>query len=121
MAATYKAQIRARWDWERIVKATYDDAFGLGGNDNHACAEGCDSDGHVGSAYLGSVMANAPSGKYYMPWTTNQTADDVDRDSRWYAALDEVAVRFSGWIESGEGDPTDLYFMRYWPTPKRND
>jgi len=34
---------------------------------------------------------------------------------RWHTALDRAADKFGGWIESGEGDPTDLYFCRYWP------
>ncbi len=123
MAATYKSQIMHRWDWKAIVRHTEVDAidhiasaFACG-----PCVEGCDDDGHVGSCYLGSVMSIYPSGKFYMPWTTNQTAKDVERDSAFGEALDAVASANGGWVESGEGDPTDLYFCRYWPTLERND
>jgi len=119
MARTYKSQIMS-WDWSGIVTATQTDVVEhIASSDG--CGEGCDGDGHVGSYYLGTVFALTPSGKFYMPWTTNQTADDVERDSRWYEALEQVATKHEGWTESGEGDPTDMYFMRYWPTPERND
>jgi hypothetical protein len=115
MARTYRAQIMG-WDWSGIVTATQ-----IASKGDRFCSEGCDDGGHVGSYYLGSVLSLTPSGKFYMPWTTNQTADDVERDARWYAALEAVATKMGGWIENGEGDPTDLYFLRYWPTPERND
>jgi hypothetical protein len=110
MARTYGTQIRS-WDWPGIITHTKEQAR-LHGDDG--CTDGCDSAGHVGECYLGSVMSLAPSGKFYTAWTTNQTSDDVDKDSRWYAALDKVAEKSQGWIESGEGDPTDLYFCSYW-------
>jgi hypothetical protein len=126
MAITYKARIMA-WAWDAIVSETRFDAVAhvnaLTDNPPHddRCVDGCDGGGHVGCYYLGSVMSLAPSGKFYTFWTTNQTARDVERDGAWYAALDAVANKYEGWIEAGEGDPTDLYFCRYWPTPERND
>jgi hypothetical protein len=121
MARTYKSQI-LHWNWPGIVSETrldavvHKDSFIIDLNgESELCSEGCDGEGHVGSSYLGSVMQLTPSGKFYVPWTTNQTADDVERDGRWYAALEDVATKMGGWIENGEGDPTDLYFMRYWP------
>ena len=126
MARTYKSRIMG-WDWDGIVSDTRLDAVAhvnaltdYPSNDER-CGEGCGDDGHVGSYYLGTVMALTPSGKFYMPWTTNQTADDVERDQRWFEALEAVASKHGGYVESGDGDPTDLYFIRYWPTPERND
>lgn len=118
MARTYYSTILT-WDWDVMVRLTRQHANEhveprFASNGASVCDESCDEEGHVGSCYLGSVMALTPSGKFYMPWTTNQTARDVDRDSRWYAALDKAATKYDGWIESGEGDPTDLYFCRYW-------
>jgi len=118
MAATYYAQIR-KWPWPKLVddtlRAAENHALDIRDGNPPECMEGCDKNGHIGSSYLGSVMSIYPSGKFWMPWTTNQTADDEDRDSRWHTALDRAADKFGGWIESGEGDPTDLYFCRYWP------
>jgi hypothetical protein len=112
MARTYYTQILS-WDWEQIVVLSGLNAAG------HTYTEpclndGCDKDGHTGAAYLGSVMALTPSGKFYMPWTTNQTNDDVDRDSRWFEALEKAATKYGGYVEHGDGDPTDLFFYRYW-------
>lgn len=113
MARTYKAQILS-WDWNGIVLATKRDADTHQYNKlDQECVEGCDALGHVGFLYLGSVMSLAPSGKYWTFWTRNQTADDMRRDTSWFMALEQVASRYDGWIESGEGDPTDLYFKRY--------
>jgi hypothetical protein len=127
MARTYKQQILS-WGWPEAVLGTRADALSHGSDpepnariaEYPDCTDGCDADGHVGCYYLGSVMSLTPSGKFYTFWTTNQTSDDVDRDTRWYAALEAVANKYEGWIESGEGDPTDLYFCRYWPTPNLN-
>jgi hypothetical protein len=115
MARTYYTQILS-WDWSGIVAAAKTEAKQhLDYADSRNCTDGCSNEGHDGSTYLGSVMSLTPSGKFYMPWTTNQTNDDVDRDSRWFEALEKAAIKFDGWVEAGEGDPTDLYFMRYWP------
>jgi hypothetical protein len=96
VARTYYAQILS-WAWDVLVR--------------DAKATIVEQDGErIGSTYLGSVLNLAPSGKYYMPWTTNQTARDEDMDARWFAALDKAASKHGGWIASGEGDPTDLYF-----------
>ena len=59
--------------------------------------------------FLGSVMSIMPSGKFYMPWTTNQTQRDVIKDSAFMSALEDVLDEYDMWIESGEGDPTDLF------------
>jgi len=117
MARTYYAAILHFFDWPGILRQSNMDALEHVTDrisDEVMHTDGCDGEGHVGSSYLGSVMSLYPSGKFYMPWTSNQTNDDVDRDSRFGAALDKAASKHGGWIESGEGDPTDVYFMRYW-------
>jgi hypothetical protein len=124
MARTYKQQIMS-WAWSGIVGESKINAMhvvtpDVRGMADPECNEGCDESGHTGQVYLGSVMSLAPSGKFYTFWTTNQTNDDIDRDSRWYTALEAVATKYEGWIESGEGDPTDLFFCRYWPKPNLN-
>jgi hypothetical protein len=91
----YEAEIR-EWDWKKIKgKPTcYGDGF-----------EGK----NIGNCFLGTVFDLAPSGKYYMPWTSNQTEEDVDEDGKFYEALDKVAEENGMWIEHGEGDPCDLF------------
>ena len=110
MASTYYAQI-LRWDWPTIVKRSRSAAY----HRREHCTELCDDDGHEGRALLGTVESLAPSGKFYGPGDTHQTADDVERDSAWYAALDRTATKFGGLIDCGEEDRVaDLIFARYW-------
>lgn len=66
------------------------------------------------SIYIGSVFSVYPSGKYYTFWTTNQTAEDVRKDEAFQAAMDKLTERYNIILESGEGDPTDLFFVRYY-------
>jgi hypothetical protein len=75
--------------------------------------EGEDDASPYESWYLGTVFALTPSGKYYTPWArSNVTDTEGARDERWYDALEQAANKLGGWIESGEGDPLDLYFCR---------
>ena len=63
------------------------------------------------SHYLGWSIYINPSGKYYMPWCSNQTEEDVEEDSKFWEALEKVASKYGGYIQSGEGDPLDTYFV----------
>ena len=98
----YLEEIRA-WDWDKIkalALTNYDDESDY--FDQH--------DGErVGSCLLGTVFDLAPSGKYSMPWTSNQTDEDVSEDEKFYDALDKVAEEQGMFIESGEGDPCDIF------------
>lgn len=67
-----------------------------------------------GYIYIGSVFSNLPSGKYYTFWTTNQTAEDVRKDESWWNAMNKLCDKYNMLIESGEGDPTDLFLTRYY-------
>lgn len=117
MAATYQAQIRKQWDWRELVESTRWDAKQH--DDLDACEAndfGCDSNGHVGYAYLGMVTSLTPSGKYYTFWAQGNVSEaEVDADSRWFDALERVARENDGSIEHGD-DPVDVYFLRYWYT-----
>lgn len=67
------------------------------------------------SCYIGSVFRWAPSGKYYMPWTTNQTESDVDKDERFWEAVETWLSARGMWTESSEGDPCDIFVCRHKP------
>lgn len=63
----------------------------------------------VKSVYLGSVFSLSPSGKYYTPFaSSNVTVKEAERDEEWYAALEKTAEQHGLFIESGQGDPTDI-------------
>ena len=97
----YLKEIRD-WDWPYIAADAKTNAH------DPEMREESDEQ-YIGRTFLGTVFALAPSGKYYMPWTTNQTAKDEIRDQAFYEALDTVADEHDLWIENGEGDPCDIF------------
>jgi hypothetical protein len=67
-------------------------------------------DGYKRSVYIGTVFNLAPSGKYYMPWAcSNVTEKEAEQDEEWYEAVEQELDQFGLYLESGEGDPCDLY------------
>lgn len=110
VAITYYAQI-LRWDWKDIVRRSRSAAY----HRAVACTDDCDGDGHVGSTFLGREASLMPSGKSYTPETTHQTADDVERDARWFAALERASKRVDGYLDHLDGHESDeIFFSRYW-------
>ena len=61
------------------------------------------------SVYLGSFMFLDPCGRYHHCISPNGL---TNRCINYWESLDKAADRLSGWIESGEGDPTDIYFCK---------
>jgi hypothetical protein len=60
--------------------------------------------------YIGSVFALLPSGKYYMPWAcSNVTEEEADKDADWYTRAESELATIRCFMESGEGDPCDLF------------
>lgn len=91
----YKEEIKS-WDWEGICKDIKTDCFV---NEN---------DEIEGRVYLGSVLNIFPSGKYYMPWCTNQTRSDVIKDECFNDALEEVASEHGLFITGSDGAGCDV-------------
>ena len=108
----YTAQIAADWDMS-AVKA-----------DCESNAEpdiDAGDDTFIGRCYLGSVFSIMPSGKYYMPWCTNQSRADETRDGAFMEALESALESAGLWLESGEGDPCDLYAYCSVDAPETTD
>lgn len=111
LAAEYAVEIGA-WDWDSMRKE---------------CESGAEVDPdnldiRIGRCFLGTVFALMPSGKYYMPWTSNQTDWDIARDEVYMEALEAAADAAGGWIESGEWDSCDLFFgMSFYVPDNDND
>jgi hypothetical protein len=59
------------------------------------------------SAYIGSYMSLDPCGRYHHCLSPNGA---TSRCEAFWEALEKAADRLGGWIEGGEGDPTDIYF-----------
>ena len=90
-------KIESQFDWPAIVVEA-----GM-----NAEPDSYDDHALYGRVFLGTVFALSPSGKYYAPWDTLPTQDSI-----FYDALNVVAEQHGGWIECGEGDPCDLFFVR---------
>lgn len=58
--------------------------------------------------FLGTVFAILPSGKYYMPWCSNQTRIDEEKDSVFMETLESTLEAVGFYLTSGEGDPCDM-------------
>ncbi len=86
-----------------------------------ACIQNClqelerEYDGsYLGRDYLGSVFSLTPSGKFYMPWTSNVTEVEAEVDSLWWEAVEESALEHGVYISSGDGD--DIFaVVSLWP------
>ena len=75
----------------------------------------------IGRCFLGTCFAIMPSGKYYMPWTTNQTRADETRDAAFMEAFGEYLDSAGLWLESGEGDPCDMFACCSFDLPEESE
>lgn len=74
--------------------------------------ESFDGESDYQGIYLGSYMSLDPCGRYHHCLSPNGA---TDRCERFWEALERAADRLGGWIESGEGDPTDIFFCMSLP------
>jgi len=64
----------------------------------------------IGWRFLGTVLALAPSGTYWVSWASRSwRAKEAQRDEAYFDALDKAAEKHGGWIERG-ADPLDVFF-----------
>ena len=64
--------------------------------------------------YLGSILSIMPSGKYYMPWAcSNVTEEEAAKDEAFREALESEAEEAGLSLESGEGNPLDMFAFEY--------
>lgn len=59
------------------------------------------------SVYLGSYMSLDPCGRYHHILSPNGVTKNC---AQFWDSLEKIADLLGGWIEGGEGDPTDIYF-----------
>lgn len=108
------SKVLREFDWPGLVKQ----ARGLPCSEQGCALQVVSGEPPMHMLYLGSVLSLSPSGKYYTPFAnSNVTFKEARVDEAWYAALDRAAEKFSGSIESGEGDPCDLFFALPCPRP----
>ena len=64
--------------------------------------------------YIGTVFALYPSGKFYMPWAcSNVTEAEAEKDEAWRERAESELEAIGASLESGEGDPCDLFVAQY--------
>jgi hypothetical protein len=61
----------------------------------------------IQSVYLGSFSTMDPCGRYHHCISPNGL---TPRCMNYWGSLDKAASKLNGRIESGEGDPLDIYF-----------
>lgn len=76
-----------------------------------------EGEGYVRRIYIGSVFSIFPSGKFYMPWTSNQTHRDVYKDEIFREVLEEMLEEEECTLENGEGSADDLFICKYYDDP----
>jgi hypothetical protein len=82
---------------------------------NKAEWEPCeDGDGRVRRVFLGTRMALCPSGKYYTVYAcSNVSEEEAQADEGWFEAVKVELEAIDAFIESGDGDPCDLFAVEY--------
>lgn len=60
------------------------------------------------SVYLGSALLLDPCGKYHHILSPNGITNKCER---FWNNLNDCAEELHGWIEGGEGDPIDTFFV----------
>lgn len=111
----YLEEIRS-WDWKMIIKWF----------DNHCDSPDYYEDDGDGSRYvyqwIGTVFGLTPSGKIYAFWTTNQTEEDVLRDSAWWEALETVAEQNGCFVSTPDwADGDGIFLCRCYDTPEESE
>jgi len=62
---------------------------------------------NIKSIYIGSYMSLDPCGKYHNFLSPNGVTEEC---KKYWENLEKAALNLNGFITSGEGDPTDIYF-----------
>ena len=64
--------------------------------------------------FIGTVFDLLPSGKYYTPWAnSNVNLEEASKDETWFSEVEEELDTIGCCLESGEGDPCDLFVAEY--------
>lgn len=72
--------------------------------------------------YLGTVMNMTPSGKIYYPFAhSNVTIKEAALDEVWREYMERELGKHNLYLETGEGDPCDIFLCRYYQEEKEED
>ena len=62
--------------------------------------------------FIGTVFTLTPSGKYYMPWSTNVTEEEANADEEWFEEVQSALSDIGLFLTSGEGNPCDMFVAK---------
>jgi len=72
--------------------------------------------------YLGTIMGMTPSGKVYYPFAcSNVSVKEAALDEIWWEYMSRELERNDLFLETGEGDPCDLFLVRYYDLPDQDE
>lgn len=97
----YRDEIRA-WNWDKIKDGVNRDLHVDHDNDDQV----------IGTSWIGTTIGVMPSGKIYAMWTSNQTAEDVNRDAYFNTSLEEVVNEIGGGLFVDWGESGDLFISK---------
>ena len=107
MTDKFTKQIESEFVWDKILHELEDpDEDYIVDDDFNECK--------YASLYVGSVLNLYPSGKFYMPWACSniENVREALLDECYREALKRKLDSLSLWMESGEGDPLDIFFCK---------
>ncbi|MFA7211784.1 MAG: hypothetical protein WC110_10105 [Bacteroidales bacterium] len=79
------------------------------------------ADDPVRSVFVGTVFSLYPSRKYYVPFACSNVSEvEAEEDEAWRAQAEAELDTIDAWLESGEGDPCDLFVTR-WDVPNQEN
>lgn len=92
------------------------DVYNRDKDDTDCIKDSFDDEKYI-TVYYGNVLDLNPSGKYYMPWCSNQTEEDVDNDTIFWEEVESVLSASDLWVESGEGNALDIFVCGAYEEP----
>ena len=88
------------------------DAYNLVGDDWEEMETWEEDETYLGQ-YIGTVFSLCPSGKYYTPFAnSNVDIMEATKDMYFYETLERLLNDKEYWLQSGEGDPCDLFVCK---------
>ena len=107
MEDKYTNQIDNEFNWDLIISK-------LNNPNDDMIVDDDFNDCKYASLYVGSCLSIFPSGKFYMPWACSniENVREALLDECYREALEKRLDSLGLWMESGEGDPLDIFFCK---------
>lgn len=87
-------EVETGWRWDKIQEKLKQETW----------VWDDESDDFQREIYVGDVLSSTPSGKMYMPWSTNVTEDEASVDEEYHEKMSEEAEERGLWVSWEDGD-----------------